>query len=58
MLIKPNHRVAHLSLFDLRGVSSEKANLTKAEIDLRVSRVLRAIEDGVITAMTIMNKLR
>ncbi len=47
IIIKPNHRVAHLSLYDLRGVSSEKANLTKTEIDLRVSRVLKAMEDGV-----------
>ncbi len=45
--IKPNHRIAHLELFDLRGVSSDKFDLSEKELKLRLTRMLTGIDDGV-----------
>ena len=44
--IVPLMRVAHVSFFDLRGVAGEKVELTQAEINQRVKRFLRAMDDG------------
>lgn len=41
------YRVAHLELFDLRGVSSEKVELTNEEKLIIAKRFIRAFDDGV-----------
>ena len=45
--IEPNHRIAHMELFDLRGVGSEKTKLSENEIRLRLQRMLMEMDDGV-----------
>lgn len=45
--INPHHRIAHLELFDLRGVSSEKMKLSDEEIRQRLNRLLKAYDGGV-----------
>jgi hypothetical protein len=46
-LLKPMYRIAHLELFDLRGLSSEKVQLSETEKNKIIRRHLRAIEDGI-----------
>lgn len=51
MLDEPNEinhkmRVAHVSFYDLRGVSGEKVEISAAEMKLRVQRLLRDMDDG------------
>lgn len=45
--VKKTMRLAHVSFFDLRGVAGEKIELTQAEINQRLSRLLRAMDNGV-----------
>lgn len=40
-------RIAHVVFFDLRGVSGETVELSKAEIHQRLNRLERAMDDGV-----------
>jgi deoxycytidine triphosphate deaminase len=44
--ISPMLRVAHLMLFDLRGVATSKIDLSDAETMVRFKRFLRQYEDG------------
>jgi len=46
--IKSNLRLAHLELFDLRGLASDKTELSEDEIKTRLRRMLKAMDDGVI----------
>lgn len=41
-----NYRVAHLALYDLRGVASEKTELSESEKLLIAKRFLRALDAG------------
>ena len=41
-------RVAHVSFFDLRGVAGEKVELSQAEINQRLKRMIYAMDDGPI----------
>lgn len=41
-------RIAHVSFFDLRGVSGDKVELSKAEINQRLRRLIRDMDDGVV----------
>jgi len=45
--IRNEMRIAHVSFFDLRGVSGEKAELSRTEINQRLKRLLRDMDDGV-----------
>lgn len=45
-IIKPYYRIAHLSLFDLRGVATNKIPLSDPEIKLRMQRMLFGEPDG------------
>ena len=39
-IISPSMRVAHVSFFDLRGVAGEKVELSQAEINQRLKRMI------------------
>lgn len=41
-----NYRIAHLILFDFRGVALEKVELTEEEKKIRIQRLLRGFDDG------------
>ncbi len=45
--IKSDLRLAHVEFFDLRGITLDPVKLSKDEMDLRVKRLLHAIENGV-----------
>ena len=45
--IQSRLRLAHVEFFDLRGIAPDSVKLTKEELDLRVRRLVKAMDDGV-----------
>ena len=45
--ISPDMRLAHVEFFDLRGITLDSVKLSKEELDLRVRRLVKAMDDGV-----------
>lgn len=45
--IQATLRLAHVEFFDLRGIAPDSVKLSKEELDIRVRRLVKAMDDGI-----------